>query len=132
MPETEESDCGGCLDAVLIDMGNVSLDSQGRIIQMDVTIKNVCPGKQVALAAILAEVDQNGMEYQRGMKAMTIPAHSFSTCRDVRVKCIKFVVPEDLSVSGGAMCSARNFKARFIAHNIDTDYRCCESMITLS
>lgn len=122
----------GCSDAVLVDMGNVSLDSQGRIIQMDVTIKNVCPGKQVALAAILAEVDQNGMEYQRGMKAMTIPAHSFSTCRDVRVKCIKFVVPEDLSVSGGAMCSARNFKARFIAHNIDTDYRCCESMITLS
>lgn len=122
----------GCLDAVLIDMGNVSLESQGRIIQMDVTIKNVCPGKQVALAAILTEVDQNGMEHQRGMKAMTIPAHSFPTCRDVRVKCIKFVVPEDLSVSGGAMCSARNFKARFIAHNIDTDYRCCESMITLS
>lgn len=121
----------GCADAVLVDMGDVSLESQGRIIQMDVTIKNVCPGKRVALAAILTEVDENGMEYQRGMKAMTIPAHDFPTCRDVRVKCIKFVVPEDLSVSGGVMCSPRNFKARFIAHNIDTDYRCCESVITL-
>ena len=122
----------GCNDAVLVDMGEVSLESQGRIIQMDVTIKNVCPGKRVALAAILTEVDQDGMEYQRGMKAMTIPAHSSPACRDVRVKCIKFVVPEDLSVSGGVMCSPRSFKARFIAHTIDTDYRCCESMIALS
>lgn len=121
----------GCADAVLVDMGDVSLESQGRIIQMDVTIKNVCPGKRIALAAILTEVDQDGMEYQRGMKAMTIPAHDFPTCRDVRVKCIKFVVPEDLSVSGGAMCSPRNFKARFIAHSIDTDYRCCESVISI-
>lgn len=41
------------------------------------------------------------MEYQRGMKAITIPAHNFPTCRDILVKCIKFVLPEDLSVSGG-------------------------------
>ena len=50
------------------------------------------------------------------------------------MKCIKFVVPEDLDVSGGstaAMCNQRNVRARFIAHNIDTDYRCCESTVTL-
>ena len=86
----------GCSDSVVVDMGNVYLESLGRIIQMDVTIKNVCPGKRVALAAILTEVDENGMEYQRGSKAMTIPAHNFPTCRDVLVKCIKFVLPEDL------------------------------------
>lgn len=101
---------------------------------MDVTIKNVCPGKRVALAAILTEVDENGMEYQRGMKTFAIPAHNAPGCRDVLVKCIKFVVPEALSVADeeiGAMCSPRQFKARFIAHNIDTDYRCCESVVTL-
>lgn len=124
----------GCEDAVVVDMGEVSLESLGRIIQLDVTIKDVCPNKRVALAAILTEVDENGMEYQRGMKAMTIPAHTFPTCRDVLVKCIKFVVPEDLDVSGGspqAMCNDRNFKVRFIAHNIDTDFRCCESVVTV-
>ena len=123
-----------CSDAVVVDMGDTSLESLGRIIQMDVTIKNVCPGKRVALAAILTEVDEDGMECQRGMKAMTIPAHNASTCRDVLVKCIKFVVPEDLDVSGAstqAMCNSRNFKARFIAHTIDTDFRCCESVLTL-
>lgn len=123
----------GCTDSVVVDMGEVYLDSLGRIIQMDVTIKNVCPEKRVAFAAILTEEDENGMEYQRGAKMMTIPAHSHPSCRDVIVKCIRFVVPEDLDVSGNAqaICNQRNFKARFIAHYIDTDYRCCESMLTM-
>ena len=130
-PEPVDLTVEGCKDSVLVDLGDVSLESQGRIIQMDVTIQKVCPGKRVALAAILTEVDQNGAEHQRGMKTMTIPAHNFPTCREVLVKCIKFVVPEDLSVSGGAMCSPRKFKARIIANYIDTDYRCCESVVTL-
>lgn len=130
-PEPVDLTVEGCQDSVLVDLGDVYLGSQGRIIQMDVTIQNVCPGKRVALAAILTEVDQDGMEHQRGMKAFTIPAHSAPVCRDVLVKCIKFVVPEDLNVSGTAMCSPRKFKARFLANNIDTDYRCCESTITL-
>ena len=124
----------GCSDAVLVDMGDTYLESMGRIVQLDVTIKNVCPGKRVALAAILTEVDENGTEYQRGMKAITIPAHDAPACRDILVKCLKFVVPEDLNVSGGnnqSMCDQRNFKARFIAHYIDTDYRCCESVVSL-
>lgn len=85
------------------------------------------------MAVILTEVDENGIEYERGMKTITIPAHHYPSCRDVLVKCIKFVLPEDLDVSGGtsnALCNARKFKARFIAHNIDTDYRCCDSGIT--
>ena len=132
-PEPVELTVTGCRDSVVVDLGDVSLESQGRIIQMDVTIKNVCPGKRVAFAAILTEEDENGMEYQRGAKMMTIPAHSHPSCRDVIVKCIRFVVPEDLDVSGNAqaICNQRNFKARFIAHYIDTDYRCCESMLTM-
>ena len=117
----------GCEDSLVVDLGDTYLESLGRIVQLDVTVKNVCPGKRVALAVILTEVDDNGNEYQRGMKAITVPAHHFPTCRDVLVKCIKFVLPEDLDVSGGnpnSMCSARNLRARFIAHNIDTDFRC--------
>ncbi len=33
--------------------------------------------------------------------------------------------------AGQAICRRRNFKVRFIAHNIDTDYRCCESVVTV-
>ena len=133
-PIPVELSIGGCQDSMVIDMGSTYLESLGRILQLDVTVKNVCPGKRVALAVILTEVDSNGEEYQRGVKTFTIPAHNFPTCRDVLVRCIKFVLPEDLDVSGGnpnAMCNERNFKARFIAHNIDTDYRCCDSIVTI-
>ena len=133
-PVPVDFDIAGCEDSIVLDMGNTYLDSLGRILQLDVTVKNVCPGKRVALGVVLTEVDDEGNEYQRGMKAITIPAHNSSTCRDVLVKCIKFVLPEDLSVANnteGSMCSTRSFKARFIAHHIDTDFRCCDSDITL-
>lgn len=119
----------GCQDTLVVDMGDAYLESQGRIVQLNVNIKNVCPRKRVALAVILTEEDANGIEYPRGMKTITIPAHTAPTCRDVLVKCIKFVLPEDLDVSGGtplAMCNPRNLKARLIAHNIDTDFQCCD------
>lgn len=124
----------GCQDSLVIDLGDTELQSLGRIVQLDVTVRNVCPGRRVALAVVLTEVDENGEEHQRGMKALTIPAHDSPTCRDVLVKCIKFVLPEDLDVSGGApdaICNARNLRARFIAHNIDTDFQCCDSIITI-
>lgn len=57
------------------------------------------------------------MEYQRGMKTMTLPAHRYEGCRDIQVKCIQFVVPEDISENGEpehAMRAPRKFKVRFI------------------
>ena len=88
----------------------------------------------MALGVLLSEVGENGDEYPRGMKALTLPAHNAPSCRDIRVKCVRFVLPEDLNISTGnpqAMCSPRNLKVRVIANNIDTDYRCCESVVTL-
>lgn len=123
-----------CQDSLVIDLGDTCLESQGRIVQLDVTVKNVCPNRRVALAVILTEVDCNGTEHQRGLKTITIPAHQYPGCRDVQVKCIKFVLPEDLNVScgiPGMMCSDRNLKARVIAHTIDTDFRCCDSVIVV-
>lgn len=121
-----------CEDSIVMDLGDTYLESQGRIVQLNVNIKNVCPQKRVALAVVLTEVDANGTEYPRGMKTITVPAHNAPTCRDVLVRCIKFVLPEDLDVSGGtprSMCNPRNLKARLIAHNIDTDFRCCDIVI---
>lgn len=120
----------GCQDSVVIDVGEVSLESLGRILQLDITVKNVCPRKRVALGVLLAEVDPNGTEYPREMKTITLPAHTYPSCRNVRVKCIRFVLPEDLDASGGSpetLCKARKFKARILANYIDTDFQCCDS-----
>ena len=95
---------------------------------LDVRLKDVCPYKRVALAIIVTKVDENGIEYQRGMKTMTIPAHTRDTCRDVSVRCVKFVLPEDLDVSGStsSICNPRKFRARLISHYIDNDFACCD------
>ena len=50
----------GCQDVTEIDLGDVYMQSMGRIAQIDVRLKNVCPYKRVALAVILTEVDQAG------------------------------------------------------------------------
>ena len=121
-----------CQDSLIVDLGDVYLESLGRIVQINLTVKNVCPHKRVALGVILTEEDKKHMEHQRGMKAITIPAHNYPNCRDVQVKCIKFVLPEDLNVSGGSgqsLCSERNLRVRVIANYIDTDFRCCDSTV---
>ena len=129
-PKPVEFKIEGCKDFAEIDLGDVYLESLGRILELNLTIKNVCPDKRVALGIILTEVDCYGKEYQRGLKTMTIPAHHSSGCRDIQVKCIKFVLPEDLNVcrgNSGSMCGERKFKAQVIANTIDTDFKCCES-----
>ena len=112
-----------------INAGDIQLESLGRILQLDVNLKNVCPNRRVALAIILTEVDAHGTEYKRGLKTMTIPAHTRSGCSDVLVRCIKFVLPEDL-VTGQthSLCNERNFKAKIIANYIDNDFECCSTI----
>ncbi|MBD5151767.1 MAG: VWA domain-containing protein [Oscillibacter sp.] len=130
-PKPVELSVDGCEDSVHFDAGDLGMESLGRIVQLDVRLRNVCPHKRVALGVLLTEVDQEGNEYKRGLKTMTIPAHTRETCRDVNVRNIKFVLPEDLDVSGSpcSICNARNFKARFIAHYIDNDFDCCDLML---
>lgn len=105
------------------------MESMGRILQLDVNIKDVCPNKRVALGIVLTEVDDEGNEYPRGVKTITIPAHDSPMCRDVLVKCVKFVLPEDLNTEQGEpsnICRTRNFIARVIAHHIDSSFECCD------
>lgn len=128
-PEPVAVSIGGCQDSVEIDAGTLSLDALGRILQLDVTIARVCPGKRVALAVVVNETDGNGNEYKRGLKTFVLPAHTRDTCQDVTVRCIKFVLPEALDADGSTtgMCNERKFKVRFIANYIDTDFECCPS-----
>ncbi len=119
----------GCTDSLEFDAGEIGLQSLGRILQLDVTLKNICPHKRVALAVFLNELDNHGNEYKRGIKIMTIPAHTKDSCHDITVRCIKFVLPEDLDVSGSddSVCNGRKFKASFIAHYIDNCFECCDT-----
>lgn len=126
-PVTVDLTVDGCTDTVEFDAGDLVMDSLGRIVQLDVTLHNVCPNRRVALAVMLNELDELDVEHKRGLKTLTIPAHTREGCRDVTVRCIKFVLPEDLDVTGDAfsICNERRFRARLIANYVDYDFECC-------
>lgn len=114
----------GCSDTVVVDVGDVQLGAQGRIIQLEVTVKDVCPNRRVALGVMLEEVGPDGKTEPRGFKAYTIPAHTQPGCRDVQVQCIRFVVPEDVSLWGKSLCDTRRFQVQLIAQEMDWEFHC--------
>ena len=127
-PEPVDLEVTGCDGTIMFDAGELNMESLGRIVEVDVTLRNVCPNRRVALAAILTEVDDEGDEHERGMKIMTIPAHTAERCRDVAVRCIKFILPQNLDGCGEpvAMCQPRDLRVRFLSHYIDGGFTCCE------
>ncbi len=131
-PEPVDITIDGCQDSLVVNLGDTHLESLGRLLQVSATLKDVCPGKRVALAISLTEIDPCGEEHPRGFKAITIPAHNAPACRDVLVQCIKFVLPEDLNVSScgctGGMCGPRNLRVRLVSYYIDSAFHCCDSV----
>ena len=130
-PEPVSLHVDGCEDSVEIDAGDIYLGSTGRILQLDVTLKNVCPRKRIALAAILTEEDHCGEEQNRGMKILTVPAHTNPTCHDVTVRCIKFVVPDQIEKydQNTSHCDGKTFKVRCLANYIDSGFECCKTTV---
>lgn len=131
-PASVEVSMDGCQDFVSVDLGDTDLQSQGRILEVRATVRNVCPDKRVALAILLSEVDSKGEEHPRGMKTVTIPKHHCPTCRNVLVRGIRFILPEDLNVSGtqGRLCSPRDLRVRLFSHYVDYDFQCSDVTVT--
>ena len=131
-PEPVEVTMDGCQDFVSVDRGDTYLQSQGRILEVRATLHNVCPEKRVALAVLLSEVDEKGKEHPRGMKTVTVPVHHCPACRNVLVRGIRFILPEDLNVSGtpGKLCTPRNLRVRLFSHYVDYDFQCCNVTVT--
>ena len=122
-----------CQDAVRVQSADTELLSLGRIVQADVTLKQVCPGKRVAASLILMESNEAGEKFPRGVKHILIPAQTGTACQDITLRCIPFSLPEALDPSGntGTICNARNFSIQVIANYVDTDFTCCEETATV-
>ena len=128
-PEPAKLTIESCRDAAHVVFGDVNLQGLGRIVQMDVTLKAICPGKQVAASIILMEISPDGNELPRGIKHILVPAQTGDTCRDITLKCIQFSLPETLDASGNtdSICGPRKFAARVIANYTDTDFTFCDT-----
>lgn len=128
-PVPVELTIDGCEDVLHYDLGDVHLSSTGRLLLLDLTLRNICPGKRVGVAIFLNEVDQQGQLFKRGFKAFTVPPHTAPGCRDIQVQGISFVLPEDLNPSDccHAFCSPRHFEARVFANYLDYTEPCVQN-----
>ena len=54
-------------------MSGVPLAAQGRIIQLEVTVKDVCPNRRVALGVMLEEVGPDGKQIPVGSRRTPFP-----------------------------------------------------------
>lgn len=124
----------GCSDSAEVDVGDVYNESDGRIITVSATLKNICPGRRTAMAVMLTELDDDGNEHPRGLKTIVIPAHSGSSCRDVNLRNIRFIVPDcygdeesgEYGENGEdcSHCRTRNYNVRVMSHSIDSTFMC--------
>ncbi|MBM6828647.1 VWA domain-containing protein [Anaerotignum lactatifermentans] len=113
-----------CQQYLCFDLGEEALSSSGRLLELRLTLKQVCPGQRIALGLLLKEADLFGRTSPRGFKALTIPAHHASACRDLLVGPIFFVLPEDLAPQCGKECGQRRFLVQVFAHGIDVPSVC--------
>ena len=118
-PCSESVALDSCADTMICELEDISPETRGRIIELTVRVCNVCPGKRTALGVMLHETGGTGRQQPRGMKAVTIPAHNEAGSRDILVRGIRFVLPEDISLAGEG--EGRQFAVRTIAHYIDID-----------
>ena len=124
----------GCQDAAHVTLPPAGLQGLGRIVQLDVTLKSVCPGKRVAASILLTETAPDGTALPRGVKHILVPAQTGENCKDIILKCVQFSLPEGLYAAGAAdsICNSRSFSARVIANYVDTDFTCCEANVQMN
>ena len=111
-----------CADTMVCELENICPETRGRIVELTVRIRNVCPGKRTALGVMLHETGADGSREPRGMKSVTVPAHNESGSCDILVRGLRFVLPEDISLAEEG--AGRQFAVRTIAHYIDFDESC--------
>lgn len=114
---------GRCQDFKEFELGDTEVEGSGRLLHVNLTLKNVCPNRRIALGLLLRELGNNGLEETRGFRAMVVPAHNRSSCIDIPLSTIRFVLPEELHLTGASLCSSacRHFLVRVIAHYVDTN-----------
>ena len=128
-PEPTEILVPGCRDAVHTMLPPIWLQSLGRIVQVDVTLKAVCPDKRLAVSVLLRERDAEGVTHIRGSKHILLPESGGNACRDIILRCIPFSVPEALNAgeAPNTLCRQRHFEALAIANYVDSDFQCCSA-----
>ena len=98
-------------------------ENLGRVLDVTMTLRNVCPGRRSAVGVHLLELDDQGNEYARGFRSCTVPAHSAGCNRDVALPSMRFILPEDVSLASRGR--RRHFVVRTTNHYLEEAVPSC-------
>ncbi len=123
-PHTVDVYAPPCADSIFCDAGDISLSDEGRILQVDFTLRGVCPHRRTCVGIIVSELTASGTEESRGFKTLVVPAHDGQACRDIHVMCVSFVLPAPENACGG-ICAGRHLRVRILANSMDSTWNGC-------
>lgn len=103
----------GCCEQVNRDLGSINIANLGQIINVSLTLRNVCPNRKIAVAITLVEIDQCCHEHQRAFRVFEIQTPSTS-CGNLRVNDLRFAIPVENA------CQKRRFRFLVTANYSDT------------
>ena len=93
----------------------------GQVLDILLRFEAVQPERRVAAAVTLDELDGDGVVYPRGLHIFSLPALHGKETGALEAPPVRFVLPEELDVSGGG---PRRLTLRVDAHYIDRGERC--------
>lgn len=124
-PKTVSFDIDSNQSQVSYDLGHFDVQHFGTILECSLTLRQVCPNHQTALALILTETDHTGTTHPRGFQTFTIPAHQKQCPQDIVCNHIRFILPAlPLADETTQNCQPRNLHMQVLAHHIDTAFHC--------
>jgi len=88
------------------------LEETGRVLDVTLTLKNVCPCRSVSVCHEIYELDEQNNEHSCGFKAYTVQPHYNPRPCDIELDTVRFILPDDARVCSGT----RRFIVRSDAH----------------
>lgn len=102
-------------------LASIEPERSGKVLLVDMTLKNVCPCRRVAVGYHVSELDTSGNEHARGFKALTVAPHYNCRASDVQVPRVRFLLPENENTEEGCPSDGtRRFIVRSEAHYADS------------
>ena len=120
-PEPQVIDFDPYVDYLEYSLDDYTIENLGRVLSLNLTLKNVMPNRKVAVAITLNELIGESTEIKKATKFITVPMHNNSTCEDVKLTDIVFVLPEE---DGDGLCEGKRYTARVFANYIDFSTIC--------
>ena len=110
----------GCGTA-FCDLPPFSPGDGGQVLSLSLHLTDVLPGRQVAAAVQLEELDREGEAFPRGTKTFLLPPQPGPEPSELLLPSIRFVLPAELELDPGG---PRRLRVRADAHYVQQGERC--------